>query len=74
MTRSRYNTVRRLPLIKSPTLIVWGDNDKVNDLSLGEIMRDGIKGSKLVVFPDTGHGVPQERPKEFAKALLDFLP
>jgi len=73
MTRSRYNTVRRLPQIKSPTLILWGDADKVNDLSLGEIIRDGIKGSKLVVFPDTGHGVPQERPKEFAKEVLDFL-
>jgi pimeloyl-ACP methyl ester carboxylesterase len=53
---------------------VWGRDDKVNDLSLGEVLRDGIKGSKLVVFDETGHGVPQERPREFAKALLDFLP
>ena len=73
MTRSRYNTVRRLPYIKSPTLILWGDNDKVNDISLGHMINEGIKGSKLVVFPDTGHGVPQERPKEFAKEVLAFL-
>lgn len=73
MTRQRYNTVRRLPYIKAPTLVLWGDNDKVNDLSLGEVLRDGIKDSKLVVFPDTGHGVPQERPKEFAKEVLEFL-
>jgi pimeloyl-ACP methyl ester carboxylesterase len=73
MTRQRYNTVRRLPHIKSPTLIVWGDNDKVNDVSLGHLLNEGIKGSKLVILPDTGHGVPQERPKEFAEAVLDFL-
>ena len=73
MTRSRYNTVRRLPHIKAPTLIVWGDNDKVNDVSLGHVLNEGIKGSKLVVLPDTGHGVPQERPKEFAKEVGDFL-
>jgi pimeloyl-ACP methyl ester carboxylesterase len=73
MTRSRYNTVRRLPHIKAPTLILWGDKDKVNDISLGHIINEGIKGSKLVVFPDTGHGVPQERPKEFAKEVLEFL-
>jgi pimeloyl-ACP methyl ester carboxylesterase len=73
MTRSRYNVLRRLPYIKAPTLILWGDNDKTNDVSMGEALRDGIKGSKLVVFPDTGHGVPQERPKEFAKEVLDFL-
>ena len=70
MTRSRYNVLRRLAFIKSPTLIVWGRDDKVNDVSLGETLRDGIKGSKLVVFDDTGHGVPQERPAEFSKALL----
>jgi pimeloyl-ACP methyl ester carboxylesterase len=74
MTRQRYNVVRRLPYVKAPTLIVWGRDDKVNDLSLGETLRDGIKGSKLVVFDETGHGVPQERPAEFSKALLDFLP
>ncbi len=74
MTRSRYNVVRRLPYITPPTLIVWGRDDKVNDVSLGETLRDGIKGSKLVVFDETGHGVPQERTREFAKALLDFLP
>ena len=72
MTRSRYNVLRRLPHIKVPTLILWGDNDKTNDVSMGEALRDGIKGSKLVVFPGTGHGVPQEKPADFAREVLDF--
>jgi pimeloyl-ACP methyl ester carboxylesterase len=73
MTRERYNVLRRLPHIKSPTLILWGDDDKVNDLALGETLRDGIKGSKLVVFPATGHGVPQEKPADFSREVLAFL-
>jgi pimeloyl-ACP methyl ester carboxylesterase len=73
MTRQRYNVLRRLPYIKAPTLVIWGRDDKVNDLSLGEAVHEGIKGSKLVVFDTTGHGVPQERPAEFSKAVLDFL-
>ncbi len=73
LTRQRYNVVRRLKHIKAPTLIVWGRDDKVNDLSLGEALRDGIKGSKLVVFEGTGHPIPHERPAEFSKALLEFL-
>jgi pimeloyl-ACP methyl ester carboxylesterase len=73
MTRQRYHVVRRLPHISAPTLILWGRDDKVNDLSMGEAMQQGIKDSKLVVLDDTGHGVPQERPAEFVKELKAFL-
>ena len=73
LTRQRYNTLRRLPHIKAPTLILWGRNDAVNDLSLAEALRAGIKGSKLVVFDDTGHDLPGQRPEEFARELLAFL-
>ena len=70
--RPRYAMARRLPLIKAPTLIVWGKDDQVNDLSMGEASHAAIAGSRLVVL-DCGHGVPQERPAEFQRALLDFL-
>lgn len=72
-TRARYNTVRRFPRIPVPTLVVWGRNDAVNALEMGEMTRDGIPGSKMVVF-ECGHGVPTEAPDELNAALLDFLP
>ena len=28
LTRPRYNTLRRLPHIKAPTLVVWGREDR----------------------------------------------
>lgn len=73
LTRERYNTLRRLPYIKAPTLVLWGRNDQTNDVSLGEQLHAGIKGSKFVVLEETGHMVPQERPQEFVEELLDFL-
>jgi len=73
LTRQRYNVLRRLPYISSPTLILWGRNDQVNELAMGEALNKGIKGSKLVVFEETGHGVPQERPEEFCRELRAFL-
>jgi 2-hydroxy-6-oxonona-2,4-dienedioate hydrolase len=72
-TRSRYNTVRRFPHIKAPTLITWGRNDQTNALELGEMTHAGIPGSKMVVF-ECGHMIPTEAPDEFNAALLDFLP
>lgn len=73
MTRQRYNTLRRLPHIKVPTLIIWGRDDQTNALSMGEDLQRGIPGSKLVVFDNTGHGVPQEQPQRFVEEVLAFL-
>jgi pimeloyl-ACP methyl ester carboxylesterase len=73
MTRQRYNTLRRLPFIKVPTLVVWGRNDPVNALELGEATAKGIPGAKFIVYDETGHGVPSERPQEFNRDVLAFL-
>lgn len=71
-TRSRYNTVRRFPHISVPTLVVWGKDDQINALEMGEMTRDGIPGAKMVVI-NCGHFIPSEAPDEFNKAVGDFL-
>ena len=70
--RKRYQTLRRIPHIQAPTLVVWGRNDQVNALEMGEETQRLIPGSELVVL-DCGHFLPTERPDEFNRALLDFL-
>jgi pimeloyl-ACP methyl ester carboxylesterase len=72
-TRQRYNTLRRLPKIKAPTLVIWGRDDETNALEMGEATASGIPGAKLVVFDNVGHMLPQQRPDEFNKLALDFL-
>ena len=73
LTRTRYNTLRRLPFIKAPTLVVWGRQDSTNALEMGEKTHELIPGSRLVIIEDCNHFVPTERPVEFSRALLEFL-
>jgi pimeloyl-ACP methyl ester carboxylesterase len=73
-TRQRYNTLRRLPFIKVPTLVVWGRNDQVNSLEeVGTPTANGIPGAQLIVYEDTGHAVPWERRDRFPQDVLNFL-
>jgi pimeloyl-ACP methyl ester carboxylesterase len=63
----------RLSAIKHPTLIVWGREDGLTPLSLGERFKREIRGSELLVIEKCGH-VPQiEKAAEFNAALLKFL-
>jgi pimeloyl-ACP methyl ester carboxylesterase len=72
-TRLHYNTLRRLPMIKAPTLVLWGSNDQTNALELGQKTAELVPNSKLVVLDGIGHMVPNEAPDQFTRALLDFL-
>jgi pimeloyl-ACP methyl ester carboxylesterase len=63
----------KLSSVHAPTLVVWGANDALLPLSMGERFHAGIAGSKLVAIKECGH-IPQlEMPEEFNRALLDFL-
>ena len=73
LTRQRYNTLRRLPLITAPTLVVWGRDDTTNAVEMGEKTQELIPGSKLVVFDECGHFVPTDQPQQFNQAVGDFL-
>lgn len=74
LTRQRYNTLRRMPFITVPTLVVWGRDDAVNKLDeTGIPTAEGIPNAKLVVYDHTGHSVPWEQPQRFASDVLEFL-
>jgi len=64
--------VDRLPIIKVPTLINCGDNDECAP-SLSEEMHEKIPGSKLVIFPQSGHMTFVDQPDMFIKSIEDFL-
>jgi pimeloyl-ACP methyl ester carboxylesterase len=73
VNRRHYNTLRRLPFITAPTLIVWGANDTVNGMEMGQEIHRRIAGSQFVVLENCGHFVPTECPEEFNRLLLEFL-
>jgi abhydrolase domain-containing protein 14 len=59
--------------IKVPTLLLWGENDTITPLSLGEQLKSKIEGSRMVVLEGAGHPCYLDRPDEFHLALLEFL-
>ncbi len=64
--------VDRLHTIKVPTLINCGDHDEC-DPSLSKEMHEKIPGSKLVIFPQSGHMTFVDQPDMFIKTVEDFL-
>jgi proline iminopeptidase len=62
----------KLPNLKIPTLITVGDNDECAP-SLSREMHNLIPGSKLVVFPKSGHMTFVDQPDLFVKTIHDFL-
>ena len=58
--------------INVPTLIVWGDQDRVVPLDNAYRFNKDIKNSTLRILPQTGHMSPEERPKQVIEAILTF--
>jgi 4,5:9,10-diseco-3-hydroxy-5,9,17-trioxoandrosta-1(10),2-diene-4-oate hydrolase len=63
----------RLNAIKSPTLIVWGKDDRILPLEHGIYGQQQIPGSRLYVFEQCGHIPNLEKPHEFNELVLKFL-
>jgi pimeloyl-ACP methyl ester carboxylesterase len=61
-----------LEKIKKPTLIIWGQQDKIIPVKHAKIAAK-IPGSRLHVFNKCGHIPMFECPDEFNNKVLDFL-
>ncbi len=66
-------TYDRLPSIKSPTLLVTGDEDVITPPQNSRIIIGRIPDARLVVLHGGGHGVQYQYPAAFAEVVLDFL-
>jgi proline iminopeptidase len=62
----------KLLTIKVPTLILAGDHDEC-DPSLAKEMNAKIKGSKLVILPNSGHMAFVDQPNLWNKSVADFV-
>ncbi|QYX82308.1 alpha/beta fold hydrolase [Streptomyces akebiae] len=62
-----------LSSITQPTLIANGDNDRMVPSVLSEDLHRRIKGSELIIYPDSGHGGIFQYHQEFAPLAVEFL-
>ncbi|HTA12430.1 MAG TPA: alpha/beta hydrolase, partial [Solirubrobacteraceae bacterium] len=68
-----YDVRERLPEIACPTLIVWGDADRLIPVHDADVFAELIPNSRKVIFEDTGHMSMLERPAAFNALLEEFL-
>lgn len=66
-------TDKLLPQLKMPVLIVWGAEDKITPLSLGQTMRQMLPQSELDVVPGCGHLAPGQCAAQMAPKVVAFI-
>ena len=69
----RHNLGDKLHEIKTPTLLIWGQQDEVTPAWVGEKFHELIPESELHLVEKCGHAPMMERPDVFNSILEDFL-
>ncbi len=68
-----HSIVDNLASITAPTLIIWGQQDRILPVAHAGIAASRIPNVRLHIFDPCGHCPPEERPEEFNALVLDFL-
>ena len=63
----------KLPAIAAPTLVVWGQHDRVCNPRIGEQIAATVPGARLVIIRGAGHIPMWEKPAAFDAEVLAFL-
>jgi pimeloyl-ACP methyl ester carboxylesterase len=64
---------KRLPLIQAPTLLLWGEQDKIAPRSYADKFARAIPAkTEIRVIPGAGHLAELDKPDETARAILDW--
>ena len=68
-----HKATERLHQIKSPTLVITGDADRLVPPANSDILAKYIPGARLVKVPGGSHGFNFETPEIFNREVLNFL-
>lgn len=63
----------RLKSLQTPTLVLWGKDDKVNKPAGGLTLLNTLPNAELVMTSHTGHWMQWERADLFNRLVLEFL-
>ena len=64
---------KRLKHLQTPTLVLWGRDDKVNRPAGGPMLANLMPNAELVMTSRTGHWMQWERAELFNRMAVDFL-
>ena len=69
----KINVTSRLKEIKTPTLVICGNDDPGTPPAMAREIQENIPGAKLVLIPQAAHLSNIEQPEAFNRALAGFL-
>lgn len=65
---------KRLRLIKAPTLLLWGEQDRIMPNAYAETFSQRIAGPTTIkIIPGAGHLAELDKPAEVAREILAFV-
>jgi pimeloyl-ACP methyl ester carboxylesterase len=59
--------------VRAPTLVVWGDDDRVVPLSAGRLYTSRLPDARLEVIKACGHCIEMEKPDALAALVTSFV-
>lgn len=64
---------KRLPLVNAPTLLVWGEQDRIVPRSYADWIARTVSGpTKTAAIPAAGHSAELDQPAAVARAILEW--
>ncbi|UCF91923.1 MAG: alpha/beta hydrolase [Desulfobacterales bacterium] len=70
---NRREVTQWLPRLRLPVCLLWGANDRILHVSGAEIFQRYLAQAETTIIKNCGHGMLFERPREAARAYVDFL-
>ena len=68
-----YDDLHEIERITAPTLLVWGDDDRLVDRQTQTMLTERIRGAELLVYSGVGHTPRWEDPRRFARDVAAFV-
>jgi len=63
----------RLSTLDIPTLVVWGEADRINPVESGRTLIECQRSAQLAAVPGAGHNVHQESAEAVLKAIREWM-
>ena len=70
---TRWSSLRRLPFLRVPTLVIHGDSDRLIPTINGRLIARMVRGARLHIIKGAGHVYSVDAPGEAAREAVRFL-
>lgn len=66
-------TTDELQKIRTPVLLLWGKEDRIVPLTIGQRLVQDLPEASLTIYGNTGHLLPEEKPEEVYGDIEKFM-